>query len=85
MTLQDALVAYKTYARADVSDSNIMDHDGDDISERMVKFNRAAVEAILNPGDDVQITVTCNIAGVDFKGVDIIRVIEEGNNSKGKK
>ena len=81
----------KVEAKADANDSNIMDHDGDGIPERMVKFDRAAVEAILSPADEFVITVTGQIAGAAFEGTDIIRVIEEGNNQektnngKGKK
>ncbi|MFC1967633.1 hypothetical protein ACFLV2_03255 [Chloroflexota bacterium] len=72
------------WAKADANDSNIMDHDGDGISERMVKFNRADIEAILSPGDEVQITITGKIAGASFEGADVIRVINEGNQGKAK-
>ena len=40
----------------------------------MVKFNRAALEAILKPGD-VTVQVTGTVGGVAFEGSDTIRVI----------
>lgn len=53
----------------------IMDHDGDGILERMLKFNRSDVQAILAVGDNVEIKITGKVNGLDFEGTDIIRVI----------
>jgi len=52
----------------------ITDNDGDGILERMVKFDRSAVQGILTVGDAVEITVTGEVAGTPFDGSDIIRV-----------
>ncbi len=52
----------------------LTDHDGDGILERMVKFDRSAVQAILTVGDAVGITVTGEVAGTPFEGSDIIGV-----------
>ena len=52
----------------------ITDNDGDGILERMVKFDRSAVQAILSVGDEVEITVTGEVGGTPFEGSDTIRV-----------
>ena len=61
-------------------DSYIVDHDSDGILERMVKFDRAEVEAILSAGEEVSITidgkVLYNGGLADFEGSDIIKVKE---------
>jgi hypothetical protein len=56
----------------------IGDYDKDGIPDLMVKFDRAAVEKILAPGDQVEITIEGKVAGVDFQGSDTIRVIAKG-------
>ena len=73
-------------------DGYIMDHDGDGIPERMVKFDRDAVGEILGIGDDVSVTVTGVVQydngqdtdGADFEASDLIRVIDKGKKGKGK-
>jgi hypothetical protein len=78
------------WAKAESNKSNIIDHDGDGILERMVKFDRNAVKDILEIGDKVQVTVSGGVkysnghdTGLaDFKGQDIIRVIEPGKGTK---
>lgn len=56
--------------------TEIGDYDGDGIPDLMVKFNRAAVQAILQVSDNVEITVDGKlIDGRLFEGRDIIRVI----------
>jgi hypothetical protein len=58
-------------------DSYIMDHDGDGLWERMVKFVRGDVSDILPVGYVITVTVTgSTYSGVDFSGSDVIRVIE---------
>ncbi len=63
-------------------ESYIMDHDGDGILERMVKFDRAAVQEILSVGDEVTITITGKVSYNEglahFEGSDIVRVIKPG-------
>jgi hypothetical protein len=57
-------------------DSYIVDHDEDGLPERMVKFWRSEVQAILDVGTVVTITVSGNLVdGTPFKGTDEIRVI----------
>jgi hypothetical protein len=51
------------------------DHDGNGTPDLMVKFNRAAVELTVSDGDNVPVTVTGNVGGHCFVGIDHIRVI----------
>jgi N-acetylmuramoyl-L-alanine amidase len=53
----------------------IGDYDKDGIPDLMVKFDRAAVQAAVQVGESVAITVTGQVAGIGFEGSDIIRVI----------
>lgn len=58
-------------------ESYIVDHDGDGIYERMVKFDRQMVIEMLEPGETVTLTVTGRLFdGTDFQGTDVIRVID---------
>jgi hypothetical protein len=60
-------------------DSYIVDHDNDGIMERMVKFDRAEVETILAPSDEVVLTISGSLYdGAEFEGSDTIRVIHPG-------
>jgi hypothetical protein len=67
--------------------SYITDHDGDGILERMVKFDRSAVQEILVEGDEVAVIVTgpynAGSCLAHFRGEDVITVIDKGQ--KGKK
>lgn len=57
----------------------IVDHDGDGIMERMVKFEGAAVQAIVQP-PEATLTVTGQlVTGMSFEGSATIRVIDTGN------
>ncbi len=58
-----------------VKDPEIKDRDGDGLPELMAKFDRAAVQALVRPGDNVVLTVTGNWHAVMFRGSDGIRVI----------
>jgi len=54
----------------------IGDYDSDGIPDLMVKFNRAAVQAILQVGDQVEITINGKLTdGRLFEGKDTIQVI----------
>ncbi|MBN2240679.1 MAG: HYR domain-containing protein [Dehalococcoidales bacterium] len=77
-----AYIDKQGWAKAEATGGNMGDHDGDGVIERMVKFDRALVEATLSAADEVQIVVTGKIAGAAFEGYDIIRVIETGNNQE---
>ena len=73
-------------------DGYIVDHDGDGILERMVKFDKAEVQAMLEVGEEVVVTASGVLAydnghdtgQADFEGHDIIRAIDEGKKDKGK-
>jgi len=55
----------------------IGDYDGDGIIDLMVKFDRAAVQSILDAGDEVEVTVSGELTDSTlFEGTDTIRVIE---------
>ena len=54
--------------------SAVGDHDDNGVSDRMVKFNRAALEAIVPVGDHVPVTVTGMVGGRFYSGTDTIRV-----------
>ena len=54
--------------------TSIGDFDKDGISDLTVKFDRAAVAALLSPGNAVDVTVTGSIAGGCFSATDQIKV-----------
>jgi hypothetical protein len=54
----------------------IVDHDENGILERMLKFDRQAVQAILSPGNIVTITISGQLYdGSKFEGEDTLRVL----------
>lgn len=57
--------------------TQVGDYDGDGVPDLMVKFDRDAVQSILAVGEQVEITITGEVAGVTFEGTDTIRVIDE--------
>jgi hypothetical protein len=72
-----AHIGEEGWARAEANSSNIMDQDGDAIPERMVKFYRSEVQAIVEIPEAL-ITVTGQLTdGCSFGGRDVIRVIDE--------
>ena len=60
---------------ADTQTSAVLDHDLDGILERQVRFDRVAVQALIPPGDPVQVTVTGQVDGRTFAGYDSIKVL----------
>jgi len=60
---------------AEDSPWSIGDYDLDGIADLMVKFDRAAVAAILPTGENVAVTVTGKVGTAQFSGTDYIRVI----------
>jgi len=75
-----AYIGAEGWARAGANSGNIMDHDGDGILERMVKFDGAAVRGYLiglGASGYVGLTVTGDLVdGPSFEGIDVIRVID---------
>ena len=78
-----AYIGQEGWARSGANTSNIMDHDGDGIRERMVKFYRSAIqEYVIGAGLSgyVELTVTGDLVGrPSFEGADVIRVKYGGN------
>jgi len=56
--------------------TKVGDYDRDGIPDLMFKFDRAAVQATVEVGELVEITVTGEIEGMQFEGTTIIRVID---------
>ena len=70
------LLNYQVHAEAHPTE--IGDYDNDDIADLMVKFDGQEVIAIVDAGDQVEITVTGKLTdGALFKGIDTIRVIDK--------
>jgi hypothetical protein len=70
------------WATALANDDNLTDHDLDGILERMVKFERAAVQAIVQP-PEATVTVKGRLTGgTPFEGTAVIRVLD--NDAKKK-
>ena len=63
-------------------DGNIVDHDADGISECMVKFDRAAVQAIVAPPEATLTVQGVLTDGTVFEGTDTIRVIDQGGGKR---
>lgn len=55
--------------------TGIGDDDSDSVPDLMVKFDASAVKSLLAPGDEVEIIITGEVAGIGFQGTDTIRVI----------
>lgn len=70
------------WASAGACAGNTVDHDGDGILERMVKFDRPAVQAVLKPGV-ATVTVMGKLPNhTTLHAVDMVRVIGKGGNGK---
>jgi hypothetical protein len=65
-----------------VKNPEIKDRDNDGLPELMVKFDRAAMQATVQPADKVIISVTGEVLKdeipVPFQGTDTIKVISPG-------
>jgi len=68
--------------KAETRPMEIGDYDSDSVPDFMVKFDRSAVQEILEVGNEVEITVKGELTdGTQFEGIDTIRAIDKG---KGK-
>jgi hypothetical protein len=59
--------------------TGVGDYDSDGIPDLMVKFDRSAVQSIVEPGN-VTLTISGKINGLLFEGSDTIRVINKGKS-----
>jgi len=64
---------------AELRPTKVADHDADGIAELMVKFDHSQVADLLEPADEVSITVDGEVGGILFSGTDTIRVIDKGD------
>ena len=55
--------------------TEIGDYDNDGTPDLMVKFDGAAVQDILDVGDEVEVTISGEVGGITFEGSDTIRVM----------
>jgi len=66
--------------------TEIGDYDKDGAPDLMVKFDRSKVQTILSLGDEVNLTLTGKVLHngdyIDFKGSDMIRVVDPGESKK---
>jgi len=77
VNLNGMIPAENSHQYGFVTHPQIADRDGDGRPELMVKFSRSAVQAILDAGDQVELTVAGNLTdGTPFTGTDFIRVTD---------
>jgi len=84
VTLNDipAWIGEQGWATPQVNEENVADFDGDGTLERMVKFERAAVQAIVQ-APQATMTVKGRLAGgTPFEGTAVIRVLDHGAKKK---
>jgi N-acetylneuraminic acid mutarotase len=68
-------IKFNNVVLAEAKPTEISDYDYDGITDLMVKFDRAIVIKILEPGEDVEILITGKINNIEFEGFDYINVI----------
>jgi hypothetical protein len=74
-----AYIGEEGWASPETRISNTVDRDGDGLLERMVKFDRSEVQAVLEPGDNT-VLVRGELPGdVIFEGTDVIHVTGKVN------
>lgn len=76
-------VGTEGWASALPNAANTMDHDGDGVPERMVKFDRSAVQDVLRQPGVVTVTVMGKLPNrTVLHGTDVIRVIGRGGAAR---
>jgi predicted outer membrane repeat protein len=60
---------------AELHPTGVGDYDDDGIADRMVKFSRSDVMAVLNGLGEVEVRVSGDVSGVSFAGTDTVRVL----------
>jgi hypothetical protein len=72
------------WATPEANWENVSDFDDDGVTERMVKFDRSAVQALVQPGEATVTVQGKMFGGRPFEGTAVIRVIDNGKGPKGK-
>ncbi|MFC1925912.1 WD40/YVTN/BNR-like repeat-containing protein [Chloroflexota bacterium] len=62
---------------AEAKPTKVGDYDNDGVPDLMVRFDGSLVRDILTAGDEIEITIAGEVAGVGFEGSDTIRVINK--------
>jgi len=70
------------WARTGAGQGNIVDHDGDGVLERMVRFDRAAVQEIVQAPETTLVVSGQLVDGTPFEGMATIRVIDNRCHKK---
>jgi len=78
----NAYMGKEGWASPQANEGNTTDHDGDGVLERMVKFDRSAVQAILKPGVACVAVMGKLSNHTTLHGTDLIKVIGKGGNPK---
>lgn len=84
VTLDDisAYVDGRGWATSQASEDNITDHDGDGILERMVKFRREDVQAVVQSPRTLVTVLGCLTDGTAFEGTAVLQVLDQGAKKK---
>ena len=68
-----------TYGFVSDIEGRVGDHDQDGVLDCMVKFDRLRALATVEPGENIELAVTGQVAGFPFEGTDTVRVLSGGN------
>jgi hypothetical protein len=85
VTLEDSVPAYmgqQGWATPEANGENVSDFDDDGIDERMVKFDRSAVQAIVQAPETTVMVRGKMFGGRPFEGPGVIKVIDRGSKEK---
>jgi len=77
-----AYLGEQGWATAESNAENTADHDGDGMIERMVKFDRAAVQAAVQPPQATVVVKGILVGGTPFEGTSVIQVVDKGPKGK---